>query len=58
MNMDEFPSPAGPEVKSRTAYLERMEQMRNQIIERSRRNMAAAVRILRSWLEDKPGNQA
>lgn len=42
-----------PPPLSRAAYLERTEQLKSRIIDLSRRNMEAAIRILRSWLEDK-----
>jgi hypothetical protein len=43
-------SPAPP---SRTARLERLEQLKGRLTELSLRNMETAVRILRAWLADK-----
>ena len=44
-------SPAPGQVRS--AYQQRVDQMKVRIVELSHRNMENAMRILRSWLADK-----
>lgn len=49
------PAPAGD--RPRSAYQQRVDQIKVRIVELSRRNMENTLRILRQWLNEQGGAQ-
>ncbi|PWM68600.1 MAG: hypothetical protein DBX67_05845 [Desulfovibrionaceae bacterium] len=47
------PEPTAPRSQARSAYQQRVDQIKVRIVELSHRNMENAMRVLRQWLADR-----